>query len=172
MYGSMYVQVKSCDWILTNFPMSDWAEISFTCVTQMTIQQKCVFKTYFNKSTLFFLIFLIILFLILSFQFSKLFSPARANIQPRKPVIKLPSLSEADGEPPTKTPKLDDTPSTSHTTANSPRTKTQTTMAKIRGIANEIRHLSNLTKKCEGRLKLKRSLLCDDAHECKKLKKD
>lgn len=41
-------------------------------------------------------------------------------------------------------------PSTSNQT---PRQKTQCTMAKIRGITNEIRQLSNLSKTIEGKLK-------------------
>ncbi|CAK1549130.1 unnamed protein product [Leptosia nina] len=67
------------------------------------------------------------------------------NIKPRKPQIRLPSLSEdadsADSNP---------APSTSNQT---PRQRTQCTMAKIRGITNEIRHLSNLSKSIEGKLK-------------------
>ncbi|KAI5643481.1 F-box only protein 28 [Phthorimaea operculella] len=59
------------------------------------------------------------------------------NIKPRQPRIKLPSLS-SDDEPPAKLPKTDDTntssPSTSaNITTQTPRTKTQSTMAKIRG---------------------------------------
>ncbi|CAG4980428.1 F-box only protein 28 isoform X1 [Colias croceus] len=68
------------------------------------------------------------------------------NIKPRKPLIKLPSLSE-DVSDKTESNPL---PSTSN---QSPRQKTQCTMAKIRGITNEIRHLSNLSKSFEGKLK-------------------
>ncbi|CAG9790017.1 unnamed protein product [Diatraea saccharalis] len=66
------------------------------------------------------------------------------NIKPRKPLINLPSLSEDDAEPPPKIPKIDDQPSTS-------KPKPQSTIAKIRGIANEIRTLTNLN--IEGKLK-------------------
>ncbi|RVE49938.1 hypothetical protein evm_005406 [Chilo suppressalis] len=68
------------------------------------------------------------------------------NIKPRKPVIKLPSLSEDDAEPPpkmakmSKVPKTDDKPSTS-----TAKTKVHPTIAELRGIANEIRTLTNLT---------------------------
>ncbi|XP_047513704.1 F-box only protein 28 isoform X4 [Pieris napi] len=66
------------------------------------------------------------------------------NMKPRKPQIRLPSLSEdvdMDSNP---------VPSTSNQT---PRQKTQCTMAKIRGITAEIRQLSNLSKTIEGKLK-------------------
>ncbi|XP_022122022.2 F-box only protein 28 isoform X2 [Pieris rapae] len=66
------------------------------------------------------------------------------NIKPRKPQIRLPSLSE-DVEM-----ESNPVPSTSNQT---PRQKTQCTMAKIRGITNEIRQLSNLSKTIEGKLK-------------------
>ncbi|XP_045529275.1 F-box only protein 28 isoform X1 [Pieris brassicae] len=66
------------------------------------------------------------------------------NMKPRKPQIRLPSLSEdVDME-------SNPVPSTSNQT---PRQKTQCTMAKIRGITNEIRQLSNLSKTIEGKLK-------------------
>ncbi|KAH9636346.1 hypothetical protein HF086_002580 [Spodoptera exigua] len=79
------------------------------------------------------------------------------NMKPRKPLIKLPSLSEDDAEPPPKLPKIDEsrfnpTPSTS-VDRQSPKTKSQTTIAKIRGIANEIRYLTNLPKAYEAKLK-------------------
>lgn len=67
------------------------------------------------------------------------------NIKPRKPQIRLPSISE-DIESTVSNP----VPSTSN---QSPRQKTQCTMAKIRGITNEIRELSNLSKTIEGKLK-------------------
>ncbi|XP_060807980.1 F-box only protein 28 [Amyelois transitella] len=88
------------------------------------------------------------------------------NIKPRKPLIRrLPSLSE--DEPPKKQAKMDDAqPSTS---TQSPRTKTQTTLAKIRGITNEIRQLSNLSNID---VKLKRSLTAEIETECKKQKLD
>ncbi|CAB3254654.1 unnamed protein product [Arctia plantaginis] len=77
------------------------------------------------------------------------------NMKPRKPLIKLPSLSEDDSEPPPKVQKVEEDarflPSTS--TDRSPRQKTQSTIAKIRGITNEIRHLSNLSKSFECKLK-------------------
>lgn len=77
------------------------------------------------------------------------------NMKPRQPVIKLPSLTEDDSEPPPKLPKTESnrfspTPSTSH---GSPKHKPQTTLAKIRGITSEIRHLSNLSKSFESKLK-------------------
>jgi hypothetical protein len=80
------------------------------------------------------------------------------NIKPRKPLIKLPSLSEDDSEPPSKLPKLDDkvTPSTS-------KNKPQSTIAKIRGIANEIRTLNSLN--IEGKLKRPLSLSALDLFE-------
>ncbi|KAF9409779.1 hypothetical protein HW555_010944 [Spodoptera exigua] len=79
------------------------------------------------------------------------------NMKPRKPLIKLPSLSEDDAEPPPKLPKIDEsrfnpTPSSS-VDRQSPKTKSQTTIAKIRGIANEIRYLTNLPKAYEAKLK-------------------
>lgn len=67
------------------------------------------------------------------------------NIKPRNPSIKLPSLLE-DVEQNDQNPG----PSTS---TQSPKGKALSTMAKIRGIANEIRNLSNITKSLEGRLK-------------------
>ncbi|KAL0859770.1 hypothetical protein ABMA27_010127 [Loxostege sticticalis] len=88
------------------------------------------------------------------------------NIKPRKPLIKLPSLSEEDSEPPPKIPKMDDkpTPSTSK--------KTQSTIAKIRGIANEIRTLSSIN--IENKMKRPLSLNALDLFEieCKKQKLD
>lgn len=88
------------------------------------------------------------------------------NIKPRKPLIKLPSLSD---EPPAKQMKMDDAPSTSQ----SPRSKSLSTIAKIRGITNEIRHLTNLTN-FEGKLKRTLSLTSLDLieSECKKQKLD
>ncbi|KAM3968900.1 F-box protein pallbearer isoform 2-T2 [Aphomia sociella] len=88
------------------------------------------------------------------------------NIKPRKPLIKLPSLSD---EPPAKQMKLDDGASTSQ----SPRSKSISTLAKIRGITNEIRHLTNLTG-FEGKLKRTSSLTSLDLFEveCKKQKLD
>ncbi|XP_034837579.1 F-box only protein 28 [Maniola hyperantus] len=71
---------------------------------------------------------------------------ALPNIKPRKPLIKLPSLSED------LDPKSDQNPGPSTSTQSS-KTKNQSTMAKIRGITNEIRHLSNLSKSFEGKLK-------------------
>ncbi|XP_026317935.1 F-box only protein 28 isoform X3 [Hyposmocoma kahamanoa] len=99
------------------------------------------------------------------------------NIKPRKPMIKLPSLSEDDSEPPAKMPKLDEpTPSTSTQIL---KAKSASTMAKIRGITNEIRHLSNLTKNMKADAKMKRpvSLCIADALDVmetpsKKLKLD
>lgn len=77
------------------------------------------------------------------------------NMKPRKPQIKLPSLSEDDSEPAPKIQKMEDgrldLPSTS--IEKSPRHKTQSTIAKIRGITNEIRHLTNLSKNFESKLK-------------------
>ncbi|CAG4960793.1 unnamed protein product [Parnassius apollo] len=74
------------------------------------------------------------------------------NIKPRKPLINLPSISEGDLEhPKQKNRQCSPVPSTS--TSQSPRAKTQSTIAKIRGITNEIRHLSNLSKSFERKLK-------------------
>ncbi|XP_075987657.1 F-box protein pallbearer isoform X2 [Anticarsia gemmatalis] len=91
---------------------------------------------------------------------SKRNSKLLPNMKPRKPLIKLPSLSEdSDSEPPPKLQKLEDRynlPSTS--SDRSPRYKSQSTIAKIRGIANEIRHLSNLSKSYESKLKRPLSL--------------
>ncbi|XP_053620770.1 F-box only protein 28 [Plodia interpunctella] len=61
------------------------------------------------------------------------------NMKPRKPVIRLPSLSE--DEPPAKQPKLEPKPSTS----NQNKAKQSAIIAKLRGITNEIRQLSNLS---------------------------
>ncbi|KAJ0170595.1 hypothetical protein K1T71_013966 [Dendrolimus kikuchii] len=77
------------------------------------------------------------------------------NIKPRKSTIKLPSLSENDEEPPTKLLKTDENrlnpvPSTSNL---SPKSKALSTIAKIQGITNEIRNLSNLKKNIDGKLK-------------------
>ncbi|CAH2207690.1 jg452 [Pararge aegeria aegeria] len=86
------------------------------------------------------------------------------NMKPRKPLIKLPSLSEdldSNSEQTTA-------PSTSN---QSPRTKSQSTMAKIRGITNEIRHLSNLSKNFEGKLKRMANTEQEEV-EAKKLKTD
>ncbi|XP_059062739.1 F-box only protein 28 [Achroia grisella] len=92
--------------------------------------------------------------------------PMLPNIKPRKALIKLPSLSD---EPPAKQMKMDDSPSTSQ----SPRSKSLSTIAKIRGITNEIRHLTNLTN-FEGKLKRTLSLTSLDLIEleCKKQKLD
>lgn len=85
------------------------------------------------------------------------------NIKPRNPSIKLPSLLE-DIE------KNDQNPGPS-TSTHSPKGKALSTMAKIRGIANEIRNLSNITKSLEGRLK--RPINSEDEEvSSKKLKKD
>ncbi|KAL4707557.1 hypothetical protein ACJJTC_000309 [Scirpophaga incertulas] len=82
------------------------------------------------------------------------------NIKPRKPVIKMPSLSEGrDVEPSTKHSGLNSkkkaedcpTPSTSKVKPQSTVAKPQSTIAKIRGIANEIRTLSALNM--EGKFK-------------------
>ncbi|XP_039761797.1 F-box only protein 28 isoform X2 [Pararge aegeria] len=89
---------------------------------------------------------------------------ALPNMKPRKPLIKLPSLSEdldSNSEQTTA-------PSTSN---QSPRTKSQSTMAKIRGITNEIRHLSNLSKNFEGKLKRMANTEQEEV-EAKKLKTD
>lgn len=81
-------------------------------------------------------------------------------------MIKLPSLSEDDTEPPVKVPRLEepilDEPSTSTQTL---KIKSASTMAKIRGITNEIRHLSNLSKnmKTDGKMKRPLSLCLADA---------
>ncbi|KAJ8705964.1 hypothetical protein PYW07_010741 [Mythimna separata] len=80
-----------------------------------------------------------------------------SNMKPRKPLIKLPSLSEDDSGPPPKLQKIDESrlspaPSTS-ADKHSPRTRSQATMAKIRGITDEIRHLTNLTKNIDCKLK-------------------
>ncbi|XP_026744157.1 F-box only protein 28-like [Trichoplusia ni] len=78
------------------------------------------------------------------------------NMKPRKPLIKLPSLSEDDTEPPQKIQKLDEnrlnSPSTS-VDRQSPKTKSIDTIAKIRGITNEIRQLTSLSKAYESKLK-------------------
>lgn len=75
-------------------------------------------------------------------------------MKPRKPLIKLPSLSEGDSEPPHEVQRAEtDVFSPSATTDRSPRQRTQSTIAKIRGITNEIRHLSNLSKSFETKLK-------------------
>ncbi|OWR48885.1 F-box only protein 28 [Danaus plexippus] len=79
------------------------------------------------------------------------------NMKPRKPVIKFPSMSE-------------DTETESIPGPSSPKTKTQSTLAKIRGIANEIRHLSNLSKNFDS--KLKRPLSDSEEAEAKKMKMD
>ncbi|XP_038217320.1 F-box only protein 28 isoform X2 [Zerene cesonia] len=86
------------------------------------------------------------------------------NIKPRKPLIKLPSLSEDVSDKAESNPL----PSTSN---QSPRQKTQCTMAKIRGITNEIRHLSNLSKSFEGKLKRPPNSNLEET-ECKKQKLD
>ncbi|XP_022828781.1 F-box only protein 28 isoform X3 [Spodoptera litura] len=99
------------------------------------------------------------------------------NMKPRKPLIKLPSLSEDDSEPPPKLPKMDEsrfnpTPSTSMD-KQSPKTKSQTTIAKIRGIANEIRYLTNLPKAYEAKLKRPLTLTSElNVPETKKQKLD
>lgn len=98
-------------------------------------------------------------------------------MKPRKPLIKLPSLSEDDSEPPPKLPKMDEsrfnpTPSTSMD-KQTPKTKSQTTIAKIRGIANEIRYLTNLPKAYEAKLKRPLSLTSElNVPEIKKQKLD
>lgn len=82
--------------------------------------------------------------------------PVLPNIKPRKSVIKLPSLSENDDEPPAKKQKseegnrLSPVPSTSEL---SPKSKAASTIAKIQVITNEIRNLSNIPKKIEGKSK-------------------
>ncbi|XP_028166838.1 F-box only protein 28 isoform X2 [Ostrinia furnacalis] len=90
------------------------------------------------------------------------------NIKPRKPLIKLPSLSEEDSEPPPKKSKMDDNPDP----PTSINKKNQCTMAKIRGITKEIRNLSNLN--IETKLKRPVSLTALDLFEieCKKQKLD
>lgn len=87
---------------------------------------------------------------------SKRNNKRQSNIKPRKAVIKLPSLSEDSG-PPAKLPKLQESrlspapPSTSGKL--SPRTRSQCSLAKIRGITNEIRQINNITKTIDGHLK-------------------
>ncbi|XP_050675849.1 F-box only protein 28 isoform X2 [Leptidea sinapis] len=82
------------------------------------------------------------------------------NMKPRKPLIKLPSMSEGHG-----TAESNPLPSTSK---QSPRAKTQSAMAKIRGIAEEILQLSNLSKDLNEQLK--RPLESDEEVEAKKRK--
>ncbi|XP_049882263.1 F-box only protein 28 isoform X3 [Pectinophora gossypiella] len=116
------------------------------------------------------------------------------NMKPRKPLIKLPSLAQDDSEPLAKVAKLDNVdktdklekvekpekvenpiPSTSSTSnTQSPKAKTLSTMAKIRGITNEIRQLSNLSKNFEYKLKRPISLATLDFTEidCIKQKLD
>ncbi|CAH0718389.1 unnamed protein product, partial [Brenthis ino] len=77
---------------------------------------------------------------------------ALPNIKPRKSLIKLPSAS-------------DDDPDSNPAPTSSTIMKTITTLAKIRGITNELRSLNNLSKT------LKRPLE-DDEIPSKKLKKD
>ncbi|XP_072933823.1 uncharacterized protein pall isoform X2 [Epargyreus clarus] len=77
------------------------------------------------------------------------------NMKPRKPLIKLPSLSE-DSEPKTKSDQYtvpSNHPSTSAAT-HSPKTKNQCMLAKIRGITKEIRQLSNLKTVVESKKRL------------------
>ncbi|XP_047037759.1 F-box only protein 28 [Helicoverpa zea] len=99
------------------------------------------------------------------------------NMKPRKPLIKLPSLSEDDSEPPPKLQKTEDSrlspaPSTS-VDNRSPKTKSLSAIAKIRGITNEIRHLSNLSKTLESKLKRPLTLSSDvNVPDCKKQKLD
>ncbi|XP_068624446.1 F-box only protein 28 isoform X2 [Battus philenor] len=89
------------------------------------------------------------------------------NIKPRKPQIKLPSLAEENQE--TKDGQPSPVPSTS---ANqSPKFIAHSAIAKIRGITEQIRHLSNLSKSLDG--KLKRPHILDYKEpECKKPKLD
>ncbi|XP_063630717.1 F-box only protein 28 [Cydia splendana] len=88
------------------------------------------------------------------------------NIRPRKPVIRMPSLSEDDP------PAAPDTPSTSRDAPRpSPKTKVQSTLAKIRGITNEIRHLTNLSRNIEGTMK-RPYCTPEDLEEVKKMKLD
>ncbi|KAI8433826.1 hypothetical protein MSG28_015789 [Choristoneura fumiferana] len=87
------------------------------------------------------------------------------NMKPRMPVIKLPSLS-AD-EPPRA--KLE--PRAGPSTNRGPVARAQSSLAKIRGITSEIRHLTNLSKNIES--KLKRTATCvDDGLDAKKQKVD
>lgn len=77
-------------------------------------------------------------------------------MKPRKPLIKLPSLSEDDAGPPPKIQKLDENRSNSPSTSvdrQSPKIKSVDTIAKIRGITNEIRQLTSLSKAYESKLK-------------------
>lgn len=69
-------------------------------------------------------------------------------MKPRQSVIKLPSITEEESEPPpakvprTEPNRLSPTPSTSR---SSPKHRPHSTLAKIRGITTEIRHLTNLS---------------------------
>ncbi|CAH2098610.1 unnamed protein product [Euphydryas editha] len=85
------------------------------------------------------------------------------NIKPRNPLIKLPSLLEDIDQ-------KDQNPGPS-TSTQSPKGKALSTMAKIRGITNEIRNLSNISKSIEGRLKRPTNTE-DEEVLSKKLKKD
>ncbi|XP_026483901.2 F-box only protein 28 isoform X1 [Vanessa tameamea] len=86
------------------------------------------------------------------------------NIKPRNPLIKLPSLSED------RTQRFDQNPGPS-TSNQSPKGRVLSTMAKIRGLTNEIRNLTNISKSIEGRLK--RPLRTEDDDTLpKKLKQD
>uniref|UniRef100_A0A2A4IT20 F-box domain-containing protein n=1 Tax=Heliothis virescens TaxID=7102 RepID=A0A2A4IT20_HELVI len=99
------------------------------------------------------------------------------NMKPRKPMIKLPSLSEDSGPPPklqkTEDRRLNPSPSTSMDTRSS-TARTLTAIAKIRGITNEIRHLTNLSKSLENKLKRPPLSLTGELNvpDCKKQKLD
>ena len=104
-----------------------------------------------------------------------LFTVKVPNMKPRKPLIKLPSLSDDDSAPPAKIPKREEmcySPSPSTSLSPSPRTRSQSTLAKIRGITNEIRQLSYFPKSFETKLKRPLSITDLNIPEIKKQKLD
>ncbi|XP_037292772.1 F-box only protein 28 [Manduca sexta] len=94
------------------------------------------------------------------------------NIKPRKPLIKLPSLSEDDGEPPAKVSKTEENarPSTSGSSKN---LRLPTSFRKIHGMTNQLQRLEDLAYSFEGNLKRPSGLTPEIAvPDCKKPKMD